>query len=1312
MRHFIVALLLFLSIQFQPTIPSFAGTIILPQTGQTSCFDASGAPVTCTGTGQDGELQAGLAWPNPRFLDNGDQTISDKLTGLIWNKNANPAGTVKTWQQALDYVKTLNSLNYRGHNDWRLPNINELRSLANAQQGDLAAWLNSQGFSGVQGAIYWSSDSDAFYTNSAWYIDISSGYVYSSTKSGSNYVWPVRSGLSGSLNVPKTGQTSCWDTSGTSISCIGTGQDGESQIGAAWPTTRFISNTDQTMTDTLTGLIWTKDADLMKTRDPTFDTDYVPANTWEVANDGAVSWQHALDYIKKLNNERYLGYSDWRLPNRDELSSLINRQVAYPAVWLNLLGFANVPSDYYWSSSNDPFYTSTAWFVDMGSGYTDSYYKTDNHYVWPVRGTSGVITVTPVTYSFSATYSGTQSVPATFTISNSSAAPVAVSTISITGSDQTQFSVTPGGGAPCASLTPTLATGASCTLNVVFTPTSIGAKTAALQIASSNVLNPTLISTLIGTGTLIPQTIVFNPPANATYGDSEITLSASATSGLPVSFTLISGPATLTNSLLTITGAGTISVKASQTGNSNYAAAPDIPKTIAAAPKALTITANNASRAYGDANPSTPGFTAPTLVNGDSISSVTYSYASTATVTASVGTTHSITPSASVFASGAAANYSITYVAGTLTIVGTASQTISFTPPANKTYGDAPVALSATASSGLPVGFTIISGPATLNGTSLNITGVGTIVLKATQSGNSNYAAAADVTKSITITPKALTITANDTSRAYGATNPANPGFTAPALVSGDSISSVTFSYAATATAAAVGTTHSITPSSAAFSVGAATNYAITYLSGTLTITAAAVASPPIINLSTLADGSVTNNSTLNVSGNVSDILGIRQVNLNGSIVSIDASGNFSQATNLVPGVNQITVMATNNAGLTTTISRNINLDQTAPLITLTEPSDNSFTNNTFVTLSGIVSEYSSVTINVQATGTSQQAVLNGSAFSASVNLAAGVNTIIITATDVAGNISQLKRTVTSDTVAPAVAITNPNQDVTINQNSITINGAVSDTLTIATVSISINNQTYTPTVTNGTFTQKLTIPSEGIFAITVKATDEAGNSSSVTRNVIYAAPVNGVCGTSNGTAVTTVPTTNLCTTGIATAVTGTDPWGWTCSGSSGGATVTCNASTSATQPSQFTVTPATGTGFIITPSTPQIVANNGTTSFSVSPSPGYGVVISGCGGSYSGGTYTTGSIVANCTVSVTAVPRSANSGDPTQPPTVSDALKVLQAVVGITQLTPAEQIRYDVAPLGSSGTPVGNGTIDAADVILILRRSIGIGSW
>jgi hypothetical protein len=157
---------------------------------------------------------------------------------------------------------------------------------------------------------------------------------------------------------------------------------------------------------------------------------------------------------------------------------------------------------------------------------------------------------------------------------------------------------------------------------------------------------------------------------------------------------------------------------------------------------------------------------------------------------------------------------------------------------------------------------------------------------------------------------------------------------------------------------------------------------------------------------------------------------------------------------------------------------------------------------------------------------------------------------------------------------------------------------------------------------------------------------------------------------------------------------------------------VMATAPTSTTPPTQFIVAPPTTVDdFTITPVTPQVVNSNATTSFTIIPTSGYGVLVNGCDGNLSGTIYTTGAITANCTISVNAIPRNAGGGA-AQPPTITDALKVLKAIVGLTQLSPADQIRYDIAPLGSSGTPVGNGTIDVADVILILRRSIGIGSW
>src|ERR1039457_87617 len=77
---------------------AYAGTIQLPQTGQTSCYDANGNVINCAGTEQDGNVQAGVAWPNPRFTVSGD-CVTDNLTGLMWAKNANLAGQL-TWQGA------------------------------------------------------------------------------------------------------------------------------------------------------------------------------------------------------------------------------------------------------------------------------------------------------------------------------------------------------------------------------------------------------------------------------------------------------------------------------------------------------------------------------------------------------------------------------------------------------------------------------------------------------------------------------------------------------------------------------------------------------------------------------------------------------------------------------------------------------------------------------------------------------------------------------------------------------------------------------------------------------------------------------------------------------------------------------------------------------------------------------------------------------------------------------------------------------------------------------------------------------------
>lgn len=161
----------------------------VPKTGQTTSY----------ATGDDGELEEGVAWPNPRFTDNGDGTVTDALTGLIWLKDLNCFGS-RTWETALNDCNTLNS-NECGltdgtrEGDWRLPNIRELQSLIDYGQNTPA--LPSGYYNYFTSALrlsYWSSTTYADGTGNAWYIRAEEGYAYFDGKTSYHHVWPVRGG--------------------------------------------------------------------------------------------------------------------------------------------------------------------------------------------------------------------------------------------------------------------------------------------------------------------------------------------------------------------------------------------------------------------------------------------------------------------------------------------------------------------------------------------------------------------------------------------------------------------------------------------------------------------------------------------------------------------------------------------------------------------------------------------------------------------------------------------------------------------------------------------------------------------------------------------------------------------------------------------------------------------------------------------------------------------------------------------------------------------------------------------------------------
>jgi hypothetical protein len=113
-------------------------------------------------------------------------------------------------------------------------------------------------------------------------------------------------------------------------------------------------------------------------------------------------------------------------------------------------------------------------------------------------------------------------------------------------------------------------------------------------------------------------------------------------------------------------------------------------------------------------------------------------------------------------------------VSGIFTVM--ATQTISFPVPANQVYGAAPFTMSATASSSLAVSFSILSGPATISGNNVTITGVGTVAVQASQAGSSSCSAAANVNQSFSVTTAPLTVSSPNQSRWFGQTNPVFSG--------------------------------------------------------------------------------------------------------------------------------------------------------------------------------------------------------------------------------------------------------------------------------------------------------------------------------------------------------------------------------------------------------------------------------------------------------------------------------------------------------------------------------------------------------
>ena len=248
------------------------------------------------------------------------------------------------------------------------------------------------------------------------------------------------------------------------------------------------------------------------------------------------------------------------------------------------------------------------------------------------------------------------------------------------------------------------------------------------------------------------QSITFAPLANRLYGDAAIVLNASASSGLPVSYTLVSGPAALNGNVLTILGVGEVVVRASQGGNINYLPASPIDRAFTVAKASAQVTLSQLSHAYDGSAKSAavatnpPGLVTEVLYNGQQVAPyLPGQYEVSAVIT-------------DEHYSGSASS---------TMVIASVPQSINFNALVPRVFGESSFAISATASSGLPVQFSVLSGPAQVEENLITLTGAGTVVIRASQSGDTIHAPAMPVDQSFSVSKAIANVTLSGLSATY-----------------------------------------------------------------------------------------------------------------------------------------------------------------------------------------------------------------------------------------------------------------------------------------------------------------------------------------------------------------------------------------------------------------------------------------------------------------------------------------------------------------------------------------------------------------
>jgi hypothetical protein len=332
-----------------------------------AAYDGSNPPANLGATGQkttyapgdDGALSKGAAWPEQRFSDNGDGSVTDNLTGLVWLRDAG-CFPQALWQAAVTEVHALASgqcslTDSSKAGDWRMPNLVEMESLIDASAANPALTPNHP-FRNIAAMPYWTSTSyfgGETGSPQAWAVRLADGsYINDSVQNvkatSALGVWAVRGTAAGTVKL---------QASGLFVGYLA-GDDGSIQAGVPLVGSRFIENGNGTVTDAVTGLIWLKQANCL-------EGDWA---TEVAATRSLASGQCGLTDGSTAGQ--------WRMPNRKEMQSLADRNqnneayyltytflnsdqtVFQPAILVNFF-----EQSYYWTSTTDAADPTQAWTV-------------------------------------------------------------------------------------------------------------------------------------------------------------------------------------------------------------------------------------------------------------------------------------------------------------------------------------------------------------------------------------------------------------------------------------------------------------------------------------------------------------------------------------------------------------------------------------------------------------------------------------------------------------------------------------------------------------------------------------------------------------------------------------------------------------------------------------------------------------------------------------------------------------------------------------------------------------------------------------